>query len=239
MMVPGYLLRLGRNLLRERTRRALRFDLIRLCARMKHRAQGAVPSHALLHLGCGQRRMAGFLNVDALDSDYDVDLACGTLPWGSSSFDAVVSQQVIEHLELQSELRPLLSEILRVLRPGGEVWLSCPDMESVCRGYIADRGRSLLEDRRQRWPTWSLAGTPPQHMVNLLFHQGGGHVNLFDYELLIWLLEQVGFVECARVNEADLRRRFPTVPPRRDDAVSLYVRALKVPHTAGRTESPR
>jgi predicted SAM-dependent methyltransferase len=167
------------------------------------------------------------LNVDVAGSEYDVDLTSGSLPWVDGAFDAVVAQQVIEHIELESELPLLLGEIFRVLRPGGEVWLSCPDMERVCRAYLGDGGASLLEDRRKRWPDFSLGEMPAQHIVNVAFHQAGEHLNLFDYPLLSWLLERKGFSSPVRVTEADLLRRFPEMPLRDDDAISLYVKAQK------------
>jgi predicted SAM-dependent methyltransferase len=217
----------GRELLSKRTRRGLRFDLLRLRARLKHRSQGVVPARPLLHLGCGKRRIAGFLNVDVAGSDYDIDLTSGKLPWVDAAFDVVVAQQVIEHLDLEHELPDLLAEILRVLRPGGQVWLSCPDMERVCRAYLTDAGASLLRDRRKRWPDFSLGEMPPQQMVNVVFHQSGEHLNLFDYSLLAWLLRSKGFANPERVAEADLLRRFPEFPLRDDDDISLYVRAEK------------
>jgi predicted SAM-dependent methyltransferase len=149
------------------------------------------------------------------------------LPWADECFNVIVSQQVIEHLELESELFPLLREMARVLEPGGVAWLACPDMERICRSYLHDGGRALLVDRQRRWPTFTLNGLPPQHMMNVLFHQAGEHVNLFDYPLLRHVLETAGFTEVARVSERDLLDAFPELPLRDDDEFALYVRARR------------
>ncbi len=207
-----------------RTRRALKFDWARLRARLSSNGTPQ-PSSRSLHLGCGGRRVPGFLNVDVRGSEWDVDLALGRLPWDDHSFDSVVSQQVIEHLELEHELKPLLRELHRVTAPGGAVWLACPDMESICRSYLRDGGAALLADRRQRWPGFSLGGLPPQQMVNVLFHQAGEHVNLFDFGLLQFLLVDAGFRDVTRKAEAELLAAFPAFPRRDDDEFSLYVRA--------------
>ena len=216
-----------KSLVSYEARQALRFDAQRWRARCRApftRPRGPLPEQ--LHVGCGTRRVAGWLNVDLAGSDQDVDLS-RPLPWARGHFRAVVSQHVIEHLELRRELIPLLRELRRVCRAGAEIWLSTPDLEVVCRGYLADRGRALVADRLSRHPGWEkqFAGVPVQQVVNYLFHQMGQHKNLFDLELLAWALAQGGFGSCERVREADLLACFPEFPPRHDDAQSLCVRA--------------
>jgi len=215
------------RLLAKRTRRSLRFDAVRLRARLKSSSGGLTPRCRRLHLGCGRRLVTGFVNVDVTGSDYDIDISSGRLPWLDGSFDTIVSQQVIEHLELESELLPLLSELTRVLVPGGDAWLACPDMERICRSYLADGGRALLADRQKRWPGFTLNGLPTQQMMNVLFHQAGEHVNLFDFPLLRHLLLESGFAKVERVSETDLLSSFPEMPRRDDDEFSLYVRASR------------
>jgi predicted SAM-dependent methyltransferase len=218
---------LVRTVFAKRTRRALRFDMQRLRTRVRSAFHTSEAVSRQLHLGCGGRLVPGFLNVDVFASEHDVDLGAGVLPWRNDTFDVLVSQQVIEHLDLDSELAPLVAELLRVLRPGGEAWLACPDMEAICRSYLADGGRALFEDRVARWPAFSLHGLPPSHMVNVLFHQAGEHVNLFDFDLLSHLLRTAGFSQVTRVRESDLLKRFPGFPARNDDGLSLYVCATK------------
>lgn len=210
----------------DATLSAMRFDLHRLRARLKRLGdRDVVPRCPRVHLGAGSRRVADWLNVDVRDSEYDVDLASGSLPWRTNSVDCVVSQHLIEHLELRTELLPLLSELRRVIRPGGEIWLSCPDIEKVCRSYLDHRMVDLLEDRQTRFPAYSLGGVPSSHMINDLFHQFGQHENLFDFELLEWALTSAGFDDVRRISEGDLLARFPEFPERGDDPQSLYVRA--------------
>jgi predicted SAM-dependent methyltransferase len=138
-----------------------------------------------------------------------------------------VSQHVIEHLELHSELLPLLRDVHRVLKPGGEFWLSCPDMKTACRFYVDGQIQRLVDDRRARWPDYSLNGVPAQHFLNDLFHQHGEHQNLLDFELLTWALQEAGFANVQQKTEADLLRRFPGFPKRDDDLQTLLVQANK------------
>lgn len=208
----------------RRTIQLMWFDLIRLRARLRRIGRYRIdPLVRQLHLGSGARHVSGWLNVDAAHSDLDIDFT-HRMPWRADSFDVIVSQHVIEHLELFSELLPLLIELNRVLRPGGEVWLSCPDMEKVCRFYIEGRADELVLDRARR-DGYSTHGAPAQHIVNDLFHQWGEHKNLFDFEILAWALNRSGFTDIHKVDEAALLARFPDFPARHDDAQTLYVAA--------------
>ncbi len=218
---------LGYEVFSPRTMRAAQFDALRLRARNAWPRRDVRPEFPRLHLGCGTRLVEGWVNADVVGSPVIVDLASGWLPWADSSFDAVVSQHVIEHLELHSELLPLLRGLKRVMRPGGEIWLSCPDLEKACRGYTEDRGAALLEDFIRLFPTLEAWRETPQHMINSLFQQDGEHRNLFDAGLLTWALREAGFTECRRVTEPELLGRFPEFPPRGDDYHSLYLSAIR------------
>lgn len=181
-----------------------------------------------LHLGCGSRKLAGWLNVDLLGSDFNVDLAKMPLPFPDNSFEVIVSQQVIEHLRLEAEMIPLLHELFRILRPGGSLWISCPDMEKICSSYVQDKGMALLEDRLKRYPDfkWN-PSMPSQHMVNVYFHQEGEHKNLFDFQMLSLELSSAGFVGINRASEDMLLNQFKDIPLRNDDFHSVYVLARK------------
>lgn len=220
---------LARRFLSERTIRLLYYDLLRGWARFRRIGQSEVePPSPLLNLGCGRRRFPGWLNVDLSGSDYDVDLSAGKLPWRSAAFDAASCQHFVEHLDLEEELVPLLREMRRVLKLGGEAWISTPDVEKICRAYQEDRLAVFRADRMARFPDYPFShdpAMPDQQMINHYFHQLGQHKNLFDFDLLRWALREAGFVNIRRVCEADLLARFSDIPARRDDLHSLYVYA--------------
>lgn len=186
------------------------------------------PKFEKLHLGCGSRRFEKWVNVDVIRSDLNLDLSQGKLPWKDDCYNTIVSQHVIEHLELYSELIPLFRELHRVLMPGGKMWLSCPDMEAVCAGYQSDKGTKLLASVQRRYPNFKLAeSAPSQQIVNYLFHQMREHRNLFDFELLEWALKHAGFSKVTKTNELELMENEPDVAKRDDDDISLYIFAEK------------
>lgn len=180
-----------------------------------------------LQLGSGDRKLNGWLNVDMIGSDLNLDIADGHLPFKDDQFKVIVSQHVIEHLTLEDELIPLMEESFRCLASSGQIWLSTPDMFKVAKSYVEQNSSDMIKDRQTRLPDWNLGEYPSQHFVNDMFHQGLEHRNLFDFELLEWTLNKVGFHNVTRVEEKDLLGVFPEIPARNDDYQSVYVRATK------------
>ena len=214
------------HLFSEQTVNLMKFDILRLKTRIKCSCtRDIIPAFKKLHLGCGSRLLDGWLNVDVVNSDYDVDLACGQLPWRSRIFECIVSQHFIEHLDLISELMPLLIELRRIMKKDGEIWLSCPDIEKICSSYLSCGMSDLFEDSRSRFPDFSLGELPASHMINHLFHQNGEHKNLYDFTLLKWLLKKTGFKNIKRETEVSFLKKFSNFPPRNDDMQTLYIQA--------------
>lgn len=180
-----------------------------------------------IHLGCGKRIIKDWINIDLQNSDLDMDLSKGVLPFSDESVNYVVSQHFFEHLHLDSQLIPLLNEIMRVLRRKGELWFSVPSIKKIAQGYLTDHGESLLQGRQARFPEFSLNGKPTSHIVNEIFYQNGEHKNLFDYELLDWILSKTGYVNITEVDEKEFLSNFTSYPLRNDDDVSIYCKAMK------------
>ena len=91
----------------------------------------------MLNVGCGQRFHADWVNVDLMPVDKAVqscDISKG-LPFDDGQFDAVYHSHVLEHLEPDAG-RDLLTECLRVLKPGGVVRIVVPDLEQIASLYL-------------------------------------------------------------------------------------------------------
>lgn len=133
-----------------------------------------------LNLGCGHNKIPGCLNVDcdpALNPDKVVDVR-ETLPFENASFDQVLLFHTIEHLE--SLYHPhILSEIHRVLIPGGRFYISYPEF-LICAGYYAENHRGLKDYWKQT--IYGLQRTKSDY-----------HVSLMDSDQFTELLIQVGF----------------------------------------------
>ena len=92
----------------------------------------------------------------------------GRYPFPDASFDGVVSNYVVEHVE---DPRSHLSEIARILRPGGRYVFRTPNLfhyvaivsrltSHGAHKLIANRLRDLPADSHEPWPTVYAMNTP-------------------------------------------------------------------------------
>ena len=95
----------------------------------KIRACFAAHSVRKLQIGTSRNLLPGWLNTDfILEGPDTVYLdATQTFPFGDSVFDYVVSEHMIEHIEYAGA-EVMLRECFRVLKPGGKIRLSTPDL---------------------------------------------------------------------------------------------------------------
>lgn len=86
---------------------------------------------AILDVGCGSAKIPGAVGIDiSPDTDADIvhDLNVFPYPLEDSSFDHVVMQDVIEHV--QDPIR-VVEELHRILRPDGRLQLRTPHFSSA------------------------------------------------------------------------------------------------------------
>lgn len=80
-----------------------------------------------LNLGCGLKKLPGFVNVDCEPSvapDVATDLAYRKWPWAESSVDRVICSHLLEHIG--DGFFFFLQELYRVCRPGAVVHIAVP-----------------------------------------------------------------------------------------------------------------
>lgn len=152
--------------------------------------RAALAGHTRLHLGCGRNVIAGWANVDAEGGEGVIawDLR-RPLPAADASFDYVFSEHFIEHVTRDEALR-LLRECMRVLKPGGVLRTTTPDLRKLVAEYLAGR---LDEWRNVEW----LPATPCR-----LLNEGmrsWGHQFVYDEPELRLLLAEAGFADVERV----------------------------------------
>ena len=83
-----------------------------------------------LHVGCGNQRLEGWVNVDVQDLPAVDVVADVTRGLRFRDVDAVFAEHFLEHLPIEGALR-FLGEVHRALAPDGRLRLTTPNLEWV------------------------------------------------------------------------------------------------------------
>ncbi len=146
-----------------------------------------------LHIG-GEERREGWTvlniqpgpHVDMVGTCTDLSaIAAGTV-------EEVYASHVLEHLGYTTELPKALTEIFRVLQPGGRLMAAVPDFEVLCQLFFHPQC-----DARLRW-----------EVMRRIF---GGQEDPYDvHKVGLWaesfgaILHEMGFVDIRRVESFGL-----------------------------------
>ncbi len=147
-------------------------------------------SIARLNIG-GTERRDGWKILNILpgpDVDY-VGNCTDLAQFADSSVDEVYASHVLEHLGYGEDLSRALEAIRRILKPGGRLRISVPDLDVLFRLYL-----NPDSDQSMRW-----------QIMRIIY---GGQVDEYDYhklgfswDSLSWYLRQIGFRNIQRVQE--------------------------------------
>jgi SAM-dependent methyltransferase len=146
-----------------------------------------------VHLGCGNNYAEGMLNVDInpfVRSDLWLNLK-RSMPFRTGSVDAIYCNHVLEHF-YERDVRKIVRECLRILRPGGGIRLATPDLKRSIDAYVrGDVGFfSEFPDKRR-----SLGGRMANHLLCR-----DQHCLIFDFGFWKEILEEEGWAgirECS------------------------------------------
>lgn len=145
-----------------------------------------------LHIG-GETKKEGWsiLNIQAKDGVDFIGTITDLSQFQNESIEAVYASHVFEHV-LQRDALDTLKGIHRVLKPGGKLYISVPDLDVLC-GIFADS--KAPKDVKF-------------HVMRMMF---GGQVDDFDIHYMGWnqefmfdYLSTAGFSEGQRVESFGL-----------------------------------
>lgn len=146
-----------------------------------------------LHIG-GRELRDGWEILDAVPGDGVNHLgnAADLSRFPDGTFVELYASHVLEHFDFKGELAAVLHEWRRVLRPGGTLYISVPDLERLCHLYVTPR---LTPDARRQ----------------IMYMMFGAHFDAYDYhkvgideQYLTSLLHEAGFTNITRVTWFDL-----------------------------------
>ena len=141
-----------------------------------------------LHIGCGNKKLHGFTNVD-IREDVDPDVVCDIANLGDKfdgdSVDLIYACHVLEHFPSKELTHyphtfwKVLSSWYKALKPGGILRLSVPDTEKYCKYYILHNNLSNMQ-------SFFHGGQKYDHDV---------HLSSWDFKTMQEILHDMGF-EC-------------------------------------------
>ena len=160
-----------------------------------------------LHLGCGGNIIDGWLNSDLFPLSNDVvhiDVT-KTYPFDDETFDYVFSEHMIEHIS-HAQGQHMLKQCFRVLKHGGKIRISTPDLSFLILLYQSDK--SELQQKYIKWATETFTDTAPyceDTFVINNFVRDWGHTFIYDEKVLSFSLEKAGFKEITKfsLNESE------------------------------------
>jgi len=175
----------------------LRFEIISFIGRIFfQRYPPKINEKQFLNLGCGLSYFDDWVNADFFrvrfwkvpkngwSLDFRYPLKCK-----DNYFEGIYTEHTIEHLHHYDDFN-MFKELFRVLKPGCWLRISVPGLDKVLEQYsdgtkIETQGEILYETKAEA--IWSLT-------------QNWGHLSVWDFKLLSYLLAKAGFQNISEVS---------------------------------------
>jgi predicted SAM-dependent methyltransferase len=146
-----------------------------LIINLRYRIRINQTSPLRLHLGCGKRKLKGYVNIDWRKTKA-TDLVCNILkiPYPENTVDTIEIYHVIEHLP-RHEFPKALKEWFRVMSPGGQLIIEYPDFDQAVKDYLEGNENRI------------------DNIFGLQRFPGDTHLFGYNFKRLKKLLKQAGF----------------------------------------------
>ena len=148
-----------------------------------------------LHVGCGHNLLDGWLNAD-VSPEYGCVLyldATSPFPIADATFDYIYSEHVIQHFPFRLG-QVMLSECCRILKPGGVLRLSTPNLMRLATLLTERQGAAQTEYTRLVSEKYIPENTErlPAFVVNNFFWDFT-HQFVYDPESMQHAMKRAGF----------------------------------------------
>jgi predicted SAM-dependent methyltransferase len=161
-----------------------------------------------MHIGCGTNVLPSWLNCDLTPKHRSVIRldATKTYPVAESSIDYVFTEHFIEHITYPQGLS-MLKECHRVLKPGGKIRITTPDLAFLIALY--NGSKTEQQQRYLEWATKEFIPYAPSvrdaFVINNFFTCDWGHQFIYDRTSLPELMRTAGFnnITSWEINKSD------------------------------------
>lgn len=147
-----------------------------------------------LHIGCGPNMLNGWLNSDYYPRNKNVIHldASKRFPIEDEKFDFIFSEHMIEHIPLNSGIT-MLKECYRILKPGGKIRITTPDLMFLIDLYSANKN-----DLQNNYIKWSCNSFIKSTICNDTivinnYVRDWGHLFIYDIKTLSLILVNIGY----------------------------------------------
>jgi len=163
-----------------------------------------LPAHTShkLQVGSGQNILPGWFNTDYFPREevFFLDVT-KTFPIASNAFDYIFTEHHIEHISYKEAVF-MLKECARILKPGGVIRITTPDLKSTLANYLDDR--TINDDVLEGTKSYIRSGFHnavnyipvddymKAHLVNDTF-MNYEHRFIYDFESMKRVLQRAGF----------------------------------------------
>lgn len=151
----------------------------------------------------------------------------GGIPLSDESFAGVNLSHILEHFDLETG-RQILAECRRILRPGGAIRVSCPDLRKYAQAYVAGDEAFFGKVGKPLFCPYSGLPTPGAIVAGKAYDSTNCHKWFYDAETVQALMREAGF------SRADQRALHETalpsiqeVEPGYREAESFYVEGIR------------
>lgn len=152
--------------------------------------------HKKFQIGGGHHTKRGWLNGDLIAGDIYLN-ATKKLPFPDASIDLVFAEHFIEHVDFKKG-KYCLKECYRILKKGGKIRLSTPDLEAILLLYKNKHPQvTIYEPMKRHMEMHNPNLTTSCHFFNDLMRLWG-HSFIYDDETLRFSLTEAGFTRITR-----------------------------------------
>jgi predicted SAM-dependent methyltransferase len=123
------------------------------------------------------------------------DLRKGFPDYADGTVDAIYGGQMIEHLQPHTEAPAFLAECYRMLKPGGRIKLTTPDLVLLIEHFLSDSMATFEADQ----PAFYRGALEEDQLAFIMYGAGGtaeryeGHQHLYTERSLLQRLAVAGF----------------------------------------------